>query len=373
VPVERLRVAAFAASAFVGGLAGGLAVQLDIVADPSAYGPLLSFELLVAVLVGGAAAALGPSVGVVILGVLALAARGFAEFAGVSASRFEPMLEALLILAVLATGGSAAVPAAGRLLGRHGGRRRRETPAAERLSPRRRTKLTAHGLTKTFGGVDAARNVSLALDPGTITGLVGPNGSGKTTVLRLLAGAVAPDAGRVDLDGRDITAWPPAQRVQAGVVRTLQSRTVFGGLTASESVLVGVNRTRRHGGAIRALTRTPLYRSEAREAEGKARAALAAVGLDAEASRPAAELTGSARKRLMIAAALATDPAVLLLDEPSAGSSAREVDELATLLRRLRDEGLAILLVEHNLALVRAVATEVVELAEGRVVGSERL
>jgi branched-chain amino acid transport system permease protein len=375
VPVERLRVAAFATSAFVGGLAGALAVQLDIVADPTAYGPLLSFELLVAVLVGGAAAALGPSVGILILGVVAVAAHGFADFAGVSASRFQPMLEALLILAVLATGGSAAVPAARRLLDRYGLRGRpRDPPEPSRqaLSFRRAT-LDARRLTKTYGGVDAVRDVSLVLRPGTITGLVGPNGSGKTTVLRLLAGAVAPDAGRVELNGSDITHWPPELRLRAGVVRTLQSRSVFGELTAIETVLVGVNRTRRHGGAVRALTRTPLYRAETREAAAKAHAALTLVGLPHAAYRRAAELTGSARQRLMLAAAAGTAPAVVLLDEPSAGSGAAEVEELATLLRQLRGTGLAILLVEHNLALVRAVADELLELADGRLVATTRL
>jgi ABC-type branched-subunit amino acid transport system ATPase component/ABC-type branched-subunit amino acid transport system permease subunit len=372
VPVERLRVAAFAASAFVGGLAGGLAVQLDIVADPSAYGPLLSFELLVAVLVGGAAAALGPSAGVVVLGLIALAARGLGALAAVSGSRFQPMLEALLVLAVLATGGSALVPEARRLLARLLPPQRETVPGGA-LPPPRHGVLVARGLTRSFGGVVAADDVSLELRPGRVAALVGPNGSGKTTVLRLVAGTLAPERGSVALDSTDLTEATPAERVEAGVVRTLQTRSVFGGLSTLENVLVGVNRTRRDGGALRALTRTPRFRAESQVAEAIAASALAAVGLRADADRPAAELSGSARRRLMIAAALATNPAVLLLDEPAAGAAEDEVQELARLLARLKGEGRAILLVEHNLKLVAAAADEVVELEAGRVSRGDRL
>jgi branched-chain amino acid transport system permease protein len=373
VPMERLRVGAFAASAFVGGLAGGFAVQLDIVADPTAYGPLLSFELLVAVLVGGAAAALGPSAGVVVLGLIALVARAFGAFAGVSGSRFQPMLEALLLLAVLTTGGNAFVPAAiaaaRRLLPERGVRAR---PSAAPL-PTRRELLRADELAKGFGDVRAVDGVTLELPPGSITALVGPNGSGKTTVLRLLAGALPPDRGQIRLGGHELTATAPADRVRRGLVRTLQTHAFFGQLTVLEHALVGTNRTRRHGGAVRTLVSTPLFRSESRLAEAQAFAALEAVGLAADAARPASELTGAGRQRLMIAAALATNPAVLLLDEPSAGAAPEDLERLTAILDRLRAEGLAVLLVEHNLRLVRAVADEVLELELGRVVRRERL
>jgi ABC-type branched-subunit amino acid transport system ATPase component/ABC-type branched-subunit amino acid transport system permease subunit len=372
VPMERLRVVAFAASAFVGGLAGGLAVQLDIVADPTAYGPLLSFELLVAVLVGGAAAALGPSVGVIVLGLISLAARALGALAGVSASRFQPMLEALLLLAVLTTGGNAFVPAVVRAARRFRPARphssHRITPAAP---PNRRETLRAENLAKHFGPVAAVDGVSLELHPGTVTALVGPNGSGKTTVLRLLSGALPPDEGVIRLGPRELTGLLPAACVQAGLVRTLQSRPFFGELTVLEHALVGTNRTRRYGGAVRTLVSTPLFRAENPVAEAHAFAALETVGLAAQADQPASELTGSGRERLMIAAALATNPAVLLVDEPSAGAALEDLELLKTIFTGLKADGLAVLLVEHNLGLVRAVADHVLGLELGRVSSRE--
>jgi len=369
VPMERLRVSAFAASAFVGGLAGGFAVQLDVVADPTAYGPLLSFELLVAVLVGGSAAALGPSAGVIVLGLIALAARALGNLAGVSGSRFQPMLEALLLLAVLTTGGSALVPAAWELTRRFVPQKHRRRPVAARSSPASPTEgLRAEGLTKQFGPVTAVDGASFELHPGSITALVGPNGSGKTTILRLLSGTIPADSGRTELGRTDLTARTPAERVHAGVVRTLQARAYFGELSAREHALVGVNRTRRHSGGFRTLFSTPQFRAENEESETHALAALAALGLEARAERPASGLTGAEQQRLMIAAALATNPTVLLLDEPSAGAAPDDLEQLTALLRSLRSRGIAILLVEHNQALVHAVADEVLELEQGRIV-----
>jgi ABC-type branched-subunit amino acid transport system ATPase component/ABC-type branched-subunit amino acid transport system permease subunit len=369
VPMERLRVIAFAASAFVGGLAGGLLVQLNIVADPTAYGPLLSFELLVAVLVGGAAVAFGPSAGVIVLGLIALAARGLGALAPLSGSRFEPMLEALLLLAVLTTGGSALVPATLDVLRRFGLSPKKPRRRVAHAAPPRRAAaaLRARGLTKRFGAVTAADHVSFELAPGTVTALVGPNGSGKTTVLRLLAGAQAPDCGSVKLGARDLTLQPPSERVGAGVVRTLQARGTFDELTVLENVLVGVDRTRRRAGALRTVTSTPLYRAENDVARGRAVAALEAVGLEQKAEAQASSLSTSEQRLLELAAALATNPAVLLLDEPSAGAGDADLQRLARVISTLRDRGLAILLVEHNLRLVNETADTVVLLANGRV------
>jgi branched-chain amino acid transport system ATP-binding protein len=144
-------------------------------------------------------------------------------------------------------------------------------------------------------------------------------------------------------------------------------RAVFPELTALETALVGMGRTRRDGGAVRALTRTPRFRAEAGVAEAAALAALEWVELTERADERVASLSGAERTRVMLAAALATNPSVLLLDEPSAGASGEDVDRLARIVSRLRDDGIAVLLVEHNLRLVRAVADEVLALESGRV------
>jgi ABC-type branched-subunit amino acid transport system ATPase component len=277
------------------------------------------------------------------------------------------MLEALLLLAVLTTGGTAFVPAAVRAFRSLRPARRPHRPVPSAPPPRREI-LRADLLTKRFGPVVGADGVSLELAPGTITALVGPNGSGKTTVLRLLAGALPPDSGDVRLDTGDVTTAPPAERVSRGLVRTLQTHAFFGDLTVLEHALVGVNRTRRDGGAVRALLSTPRFRAENEVAEAHALAALERVHLVQDADRPASELTGAERQRLMIGAALASNPGVVLLDEPSAGAAPEDLERLARILTALRRDGLTILLVEHNMQLVDAVADEVLELELGRIV-----
>jgi branched-chain amino acid transport system ATP-binding protein len=239
-------------------------------------------------------------------------------------------------------------------------------------APKRREHLRAEGLVKRFGPVSAVDGVSFELRPGTVTALIGRNGSGKTTVLRLLSGTLPVDAGAVRLGQQELAGLTPAERVHAGLVRTLQSRRAFfSELSVLEHALVGANRTRRYGGAVRTVVSTPLHRAENRLAETRAVAALETVGLAADADRPAAELTGSGRERLMIAAALATNPAVLLIDEASAGAATEELELLKTIFIDLKNQGLAVLLVEHNLGLVRAVTDQVLELELGRVVPHE--
>ena len=367
VEPPRLRVVAFAGAAAVGGLAGGLAVQLDGVVDPEAYDAFLSFTLLVAVLIGGAATALGPVVGVLAVGALSLVADAIARLTGAESARFGPMLAALLLLSVLATGSEGIVPAVARRIRRKG--RREGEPAAELRRPDDAT-LTADGLQKRFGELVAVRDVGLELSSSRVAALIGPNGSGKTTVLRLLAGTLAPDEGEVALDGRSLADAPAGERVELGLVRTLQSNAVFPDLTALENVLVGASLRRRHGGALRALVATPKARAEGRETTARAFAALAAVGLERRAEVVARQLTGSEQRLLMIASALATEPRILLLDEPSAGASGAELQRLAEILERLRAEGLAVLAVEHNLRLVRRIADDVVVLHAGAMLAS---
>ena len=359
----RLRLQAFAGAAAVGGLAGGFAVQLLGVADPSSYGPSLSFQLLVAVLVGGAATALGPTVGILVLGVLSLVADFFGRLTDSETARFGPMLAALLLLGVLTLGGEGVVAAAMRRLP---ARRRRSDVLAASAVAATGGSLQARGLGKRFGGVVALDSFELDVRPGQMVALIGPNGSGKTTALRLLAGMVRPDAGDVRLDGTDVTPEPTNQRVRRGLVRTIQSNAVFPDLTALDNVAVGASLRRRYGGALRTLFATPKARREAQAVEGRALETLRLVGLAGRADKLAESLTGAEQRLLMVAAALATDPRVVLLDEPSAGAAPEDLDRLIRVLQGLREEGLAVLVVEHNLRLVRSIAEEVVVLDAGK-------
>ena len=376
VRLGRRRLGAFTASALLAGLAGGLSVQLSAVADPTAYDPFLSFKLLVAVLLGGAAATLGPAVGVALLGLIGLASDPLARLLQLPIERFDTAVAAVLLLFVLALGGGGIVPWLCVWL-------RRETRDPEpnlqvtdcykAMNAPGQVALRAEGLRKAFGGVVALDGLSLELSGGETTALVGPNGSGKTTALRLLSGTEPPDAGRVLLAGRELSETPTHERVRLGLARTLQSAASFPELTALESTLVGRGVRRRYGGAIRTALATPRSRAEDGAAEEAALEALALVGLEARAHTATPELTTSERRLVALAGALASEPKVLLVDELAAGSGADELERLAGIVQRIRARGIAVLLVEHNLRLVRLVADRVIVLAAGRAVAEGSL
>jgi branched-chain amino acid transport system permease protein len=361
---ERLLLGAFVGSAAVGGLAGSLAVQLAGVTDPGAFGPVVSFKLLAAVLLGGASYAVSGVAGVAVLGAIALLARLWAHLQAGSAAEVEPMFAAVLLLVVLALRPEGA-PLLERL-------RARFVPAVPpepvRAPPRTAAPvvLSARGLTKHYGGVRALDGLDLDVGHGETVALVGANGSGKTTALRALAGALPLDAGEIRLDGRSVTGQGASELASAGIVRTLQRTATFSTLTALESAVVGASLHARHGGAFRALAATPKSRAEARELRAAAFEALRMVRLDAVADAPAARLDAWQQRRLMLAAALAARPRLLLLDEPSAGAARSEVEALLEVLSAIRSEGVSLLVVEHDRRLVRALADRVVVMADGQ-------
>lgn len=341
VPVQRVRALAVAVAGVAAGVAGALEVQLAGIGDPSQYGSFLSFRLFVVVLIGGSLSPLGAPLGVLVLGLLSLGADLIGRLENVAAARAHTLLTAMMLLGVVSLGWEGIVRPSRRV--------RRGAPTAPR--PAEGGSLTATGLVKSFGSVAAVDGIAVGVEPGRITALVGPNGSGKTTVLRLLARTLVPDAGHID-SGR--------------VARTLQSTAVFPTLTPLEHVLVASSTQRTRGGLLRSLFATPQARAEDARFTGEARVLLDRFGIPHDV--PAGELPVSDQRALMLASAYATGAPVLLVDEPSAGASATDAARLGDLLRSLRDEGLGVLVVEHNLGLVRRLADRVIVLDAGRVV-----
>lgn len=212
--------------------------------------------------------------------------------------------------------------------------------------------LSLVGLTKRFGGLVAVNDVSLELARGDLVSIIGPNGAGKTTLFNLVTGQLPTSAGRVVFKGADITGLPPQKRAQLGFGRTFQISKTLTGLTALENAMVGAF-----------LHRGSLARASRRAAE-----VLDMVGLGARAGIKAGTLTLSERRRLEIARALALDCEVLLLDEVMAGLNATEVDGVIGLVRKLHAEGLTVLVIEHNLKVVRAFENRVIVLDFGRLI-----
>jgi ABC-type branched-subunit amino acid transport system ATPase component len=279
-------------------------------------------------------------------------------------AQLQPMLASVLLLAILALGGDGLVP----LLLRWRPVKAARVPASALAAPREPATLNARGLWKSYGGVDALAGLDLDVAPGEAVALVGANGSGKTTALRALAGALPLDRGEVSLDGRPLAALEPSALAEAGVVRTLQRTSTFPTLTALENTLVGAGLHAPYTGPVRSLAATPKSRAESRQLASHALDALRLVRLEELATTRAELLDGFQQRLLMIASALAARPRLLLLDEPSAGAGRQEVEFFAELLREIRASGISLLVVEHNLRLVRAFADRIVVMADGRAV-----
>ncbi len=224
--------------------------------------------------------------------------------------------------------------------------------------------LSVRDLAKRFGGVKAVDGVSFDVEEGTITGLIGPNGAGKTTVFNLITGNTRPDEGRVLFDGADVTGQRPHRIVARGIARTFQSIRLFGGMSVLSNVLVGAD-ARLGSGLLASVLGTPAWRREERQFREEALAALDLVGLAGRAAFPAGSLAHGERRRLEIARALASRPKLVVLDEPAGGLNEAETGSLATLVRRIRERGVTVLLIEHDMGLVMDVCERLVVLENG--------
>ncbi|BAI73955.1 ABC transporter ATP-binding (plasmid) [Azospirillum sp. B510] len=343
--VGRLRLAAFGVSALFGGAAGALAVHTQRVVSPEVLEFPVMISILTIAIVGGRGRMAGAVLGAVLLLHLPewfrFLERGYLVVYGA----------ALLATVVLAPDGLTGLldRIAVRLCGRQS---RLPVEAREPPPSAHPNGMTVEGLRKSFGGVRAVDGVSLELRPGTITGLIGPNGSGKSTVINLLSGLERPDAGRVSLGGRDVTAARADRLARAGLARGFQAATLPDGAGVLEAV---------------AAARFAIDPDVA-TAKAHARWALDRLGAGALAGQPCGGLPAALRRRVELARSLVRRPAVLLLDEPAAGLTDGEKVELAALLRDLAGEGMAILLVEHDMGFLLPLAGRVLCLDRGRVI-----
>ncbi len=225
--------------------------------------------------------------------------------------------------------------------------------------------LEAKGLSKVFGGLTALDKVDLAVEAGKITSVIGPNGAGKTTLFNLIAGVYAPSSGEIYFQGEPLGKIPPYKRAALGIARTFQNVLLFDNMTALENVMSGQHPRSRYG-FLEAALRLPKAHREEETISLKAMRYLNLVGLGMHAQQNALSLPLGQQKILAIARALATEPKLLLLDEPGAGLNALEKQGLGELIRRIRDMGISVILVEHDMDLVMGIAEWVIVLDSGQ-------
>ncbi|MHB8469371.1 MAG: ABC transporter ATP-binding protein [Gaiellaceae bacterium] len=225
--------------------------------------------------------------------------------------------------------------------------------------------LRTESLRKEFGGLVAVDNVDFTVPEGSIVSLIGPNGAGKTTFFNMLTGVYKPTAGLVRFGGENLTGKPPHTFTQRGIGRTFQNIRLFQNMTALENVLVGMH-VRLKGNLFEAIVRTPRVRREERDARVRARELLEFSGLRRRDNVIGKNLSYGDQRRLEVARALATQPKLLLLDEPTAGMNPQETAEFTSFVSRLRGEqGLSVLLIEHDMRVVMGVSDRVTVLDYG--------
>ena len=224
--------------------------------------------------------------------------------------------------------------------------------------------LNLHHLTKTFGGLTAVKDVSFTVEKGAVIGLIGPNGAGKTTVFNLITGHYRPDRGDILFDGVALTGLRTHRIIALGIARTFQNIRLFQKLTALENVLAGCH-YRMHSGILSAMLRLPAQRREEQEARERALQELEFVGLGQQALSMARNLAYGDQRRLEIARALATQPRLLILDEPAGGMNEQETEALIGLIGRIQARGVTILLIEHDMRLVMRACEKLVVLEYG--------
>ena len=230
--------------------------------------------------------------------------------------------------------------------------------------------LEVSGVSKRFGGLRAVRDVSFHVEKGAVKALIGPNGAGKTTLFNLVSGVLTPDDGAIRFRGEEIQGRPPHRIAARGLARTFQQIRLFGHMTALENVMVG-RHVRSRAGFLAGMFHLPWTWGEEREIERAARDALTFLGIGELADAEASSLSYGQQRAVELARAVAAEPELLLLDEPAAGLNMRETVELGKLVGRIRERGMTVLVVEHDMGFVMNVSDEVVVLSYGEKIADD--
>lgn len=220
------------------------------------------------------------------------------------------------------------------------------------------------GIRRTFGGLVAVNDLSFEIERGSIVALIGPNGAGKSTVFNLITGIYPPTAGRIELDGKSLAGMRTDHITAGGIARTFQNIRLFAFMSALDNVMTG-RHPRMHASMFDSLLHTPRQRTEERRVRERSRELLRFVGLERDAGDYARNLPYGSQRRLEIARALASEPKLLLLDEPGAGMNPREKDDLTRLIGRIREQGVTVFLIEHDMNLVMQLSERVTVLDHG--------
>ncbi|AJR18790.1 branched-chain amino acid ABC transporter ATP-binding protein/permease [Pimelobacter simplex] len=363
INVFRMKLMAYALGAVPAGLAGALFASLDLYISPEAFSFTVATTILAASVLGGSASVYGAVFGAFILQFGLNQSTEFQRYSLVVTGAF------LIIGGVLLTGGLSGL--ARSLWKRAVG----EEPAAAADKDAARPDevpavpgkvLKVEGVAKSFGGNQALKGVDLVASPGKVTALIGPNGSGKTTLLNMICGFYRTDAGVIALDDRQLQRMGPDRVARTGVARTFQTPNIPEGITVREAVMAG-----RYAGhratVLEAVLRLPRYRKVRRADLAEADRVLDLVGIRHLEDAEATALPLGQRRLLEVARCLISNPGVLLLDETASGLDEDEVERLAEVIRRVRDAGGTVVLVEHNFQLVLSLADEIVALAHGEL------
>ena len=225
--------------------------------------------------------------------------------------------------------------------------------------------LEINGITQRFGGVTALEDVSFSIRPNDITGVIGPNGAGKTTLFNIISGIYRQTSGTIVFDGKDVSGLPPEVLAKRGLVRTFQNVELFAQMTVLENAMVGLH-TKSHSGIFSCMFKTPGNLREERRIRKQALQWLEFTGIADLADLKAGNLAFGKGRMLEIARAMALEPRIILMDEPAAGLNNRETSELASLIRKIRESGVTVVLVEHDMELVMDVCDSILVLNLGR-------